>query len=61
VIGVVLARVGWTGLVALNTLTVGLLLIPLLTSPNVYGMKRDLEFMPRPDYLLTMFDAVWVR
>lgn len=36
-------------------------LIPLLTSPNVYGMKRDLEFTPRPDYLLTMFDAVWVR
>jgi ABC-type transport system substrate-binding protein len=36
-------------------------LIPLFTSPNAYGMKRDFEFVPRPDYLLPMFDATWNR
>jgi peptide/nickel transport system substrate-binding protein len=36
-------------------------LIPLFTSPNVYGMKQELDFAPRPDYLLTMFDASWRR
>jgi hypothetical protein len=33
--------------------------IPLLTSPNVYGMSRDLQWTPRPDLLLTMVNASW--
>jgi peptide/nickel transport system substrate-binding protein len=33
--------------------------ISLFTAPNVYGMHPDLEWTPRPDLLLTMFDAGW--
>ncbi len=33
--------------------------IPLLTSPNVYGMSHDLQWTPRPDLLLTMASASW--
>jgi peptide/nickel transport system substrate-binding protein len=33
--------------------------ITLFTAPNVYGMHPDLEWTPRPDLLLTMFDAGW--
>ncbi|HZS33215.1 MAG TPA: hypothetical protein VFC42_07535, partial [Methylomirabilota bacterium] len=33
--------------------------ISLFTAPNVYGMHPDLEWAPRPDLLLTMFDAHW--
>ncbi len=33
--------------------------ISLFTAPNVYGMHPDLEWTPRPDLLLTMFDAHW--
>jgi len=35
--------------------------ISLFTAPNVYGMHPDLEWTPRPDLLLTMFDAGWRR
>jgi peptide/nickel transport system substrate-binding protein len=35
--------------------------ISLFTAPNVYGMHPDLEWTPRPDLLLTMFDADWRR
>jgi peptide/nickel transport system substrate-binding protein len=35
--------------------------ITLFTAPNVYGMRRDLEWTPRPDLLLTMVDASWTR
>ncbi|MBI4277872.1 MAG: hypothetical protein HY660_05400 [Armatimonadetes bacterium] len=35
--------------------------IPLFTAPNVYGLHRDLEWTPRRDFLLTMFDATWKR
>jgi peptide/nickel transport system substrate-binding protein len=35
--------------------------ISLFTAPNVYGMHPDLEWTPRPDLLLTMFDAGWKR
>jgi peptide/nickel transport system substrate-binding protein len=33
--------------------------ISLFTAPNVYGMHPDLQWTPRPDLLLTMFDAAW--
>jgi peptide/nickel transport system substrate-binding protein len=33
--------------------------ISLFTAPNVYGMHPDLDWTPRPDLLLTMFDAGW--
>jgi peptide/nickel transport system substrate-binding protein len=33
--------------------------ISLFTAPNVYGMHPDLDWTPRPDLLLTMFDASW--
>jgi peptide/nickel transport system substrate-binding protein len=35
--------------------------ISLFTAPNVYGMHPDLEWTPRPDLLLPMFDAGWRR
>jgi peptide/nickel transport system substrate-binding protein len=35
--------------------------IALFTAPNVYGMHPDLEWTPRPDLLLTMFEAGWRR
>jgi len=35
--------------------------ISLFTAPNVYGMHPDLDWTPRPDLLLTMFDAGWRR
>jgi peptide/nickel transport system substrate-binding protein len=35
--------------------------ISLFTAPNVYGMHPDLDWTPRPDLLLTMFDASWRR
>jgi peptide/nickel transport system substrate-binding protein len=35
--------------------------ISLFTAPNVYGMHPNLEWTPRPDLLLTMFDADWRR
>lgn len=35
--------------------------ITLFTAPNVYGMRRELEWAPRPDLLLTMVDASWNR
>jgi peptide/nickel transport system substrate-binding protein len=35
--------------------------ISLFTAPNVYGMHPDLDWAPRPDLLLTMFDAGWRR
>jgi peptide/nickel transport system substrate-binding protein len=35
--------------------------ISLFTAPNVYGMHPDLDWTPRPDLLLTMFDAGWKR
>jgi peptide/nickel transport system substrate-binding protein len=35
--------------------------ISLFTAPNVYGMHPDLDWTPRPDLLLTMFDAGWQR
>jgi peptide/nickel transport system substrate-binding protein len=33
--------------------------ISLFTSPNVYGVSRHLDFTPRADYLLPMYDASW--
>jgi peptide/nickel transport system substrate-binding protein len=33
--------------------------ISLFTAPNVYGMHPDLDWTPRPDLLLPMFDAGW--
>ena len=33
--------------------------VSLFTAPNVYGMHPDLDWTPRPDLLLTMFDAGW--
>jgi peptide/nickel transport system substrate-binding protein len=33
--------------------------ITLFTAPNAYGMRRDVQWTPRPDLLLTMFDASW--
>jgi peptide/nickel transport system substrate-binding protein len=35
--------------------------ITLFTAPNVYGMHPDVDWTPRPDLLLTMFDAGWRR
>jgi peptide/nickel transport system substrate-binding protein len=35
--------------------------ISLFTAPNVYGMHPDLDWTPRPDLLLPMFDAGWKR
>jgi len=35
--------------------------ITLFTAPNANGMSRDLEWTPRPDLELTMFDASWTR
>jgi peptide/nickel transport system substrate-binding protein len=35
--------------------------VTLFTAPNVYGMHPDLDWTPRPDLLLTMFDAGWRR
>ncbi len=35
--------------------------ITLFTAPNANGMSRDLEWTPRPDLELTMFDASWNR
>ena len=35
--------------------------ITLFTAPNANGMSRDLEWTPRPDLELTMFDASWKR
>ncbi len=35
--------------------------ITLFTAPNANGMSRDLEWTPRPDLELTMFDASWSR
>ena len=35
--------------------------ITLFTAPNANGMSRDLEWTPRPDLELTMFDASWRR
>jgi peptide/nickel transport system substrate-binding protein len=35
--------------------------LSLFTAPNVYGMHPDLDWTPRPDLLLTMFDAGWRR
>jgi peptide/nickel transport system substrate-binding protein len=35
--------------------------LTLFTAPNAYGMSRDLNWTPRPDLLLTMFDASWTR
>jgi peptide/nickel transport system substrate-binding protein len=35
--------------------------ISLFTAPNVYGMHPELDWTPRPDLLLTMFDAGWRR
>jgi ABC-type spermidine/putrescine transport system permease subunit II len=46
VIATALARVGWVGLVALNGLTVGLLLIPLLTSLAVSVTPSELIALP---------------
>ena len=31
--------------------------LPLFTAPNVYGLSRNLNWTPRPDLWLTMFDA----
>ena len=35
--------------------------ITLFTAPNANGMTRDLDWTPRPDLELTMFDASWTR
>ena len=35
--------------------------VSLFTAPNVYGMHPDLDWTPRPDLLLTMFDAGWKK
>ena len=35
--------------------------ITLFTAPNANGMTRDLEWTPRPDLELPMFDASWSR
>jgi peptide/nickel transport system substrate-binding protein len=35
--------------------------ITLFTAPNANGMSRDLEWTPRPDLELVMFDASWTR
>jgi peptide/nickel transport system substrate-binding protein len=35
--------------------------IALFTAPNVYGMSPDLEWTPRPDLVLPMFDAAWKK
>jgi peptide/nickel transport system substrate-binding protein len=35
--------------------------IALFTAPNVYGMSPDLDWTPRPDLLLPMFDAAWKK
>lgn len=33
--------------------------ITLFTSPNVYGVAKNLDFTPRADYLLPMYYAAW--
>jgi len=33
----------------------------LFGAPNATGMSRDLEYTPRPDLELTLFDASWAR
>jgi ABC-type transport system substrate-binding protein len=33
--------------------------ITLFTAPNAYGMSPALQWTPRPDGLLTMYDATW--
>jgi peptide/nickel transport system substrate-binding protein len=35
--------------------------ITLFGAPNANGMSRDLQWTPRPDLELTMFDASWSR
>jgi peptide/nickel transport system substrate-binding protein len=35
--------------------------ITLFTAPNANGISRDLEWTPRPDLELNMFDASWSR
>ncbi|HEY7140131.1 MAG TPA: ABC transporter substrate-binding protein [Methylomirabilota bacterium] len=35
--------------------------IALFTAPNVYGMSPDLDWTPRADLVLPMFDAAWKK
>lgn len=35
--------------------------LTLFTAPNANGMSRDLEYTPRPDLELAIFDAAWSR
>jgi peptide/nickel transport system substrate-binding protein len=35
--------------------------ITLFGAPNANGMSRDLDYTPRPDLELTLFDASWTR
>lgn len=35
--------------------------ISLFTAPNAFGIRREVEFTPRPDLLLPIIDASWNR
>jgi hypothetical protein len=35
--------------------------ITLFTAPNANGISRDLQWTPRPDLELVMFDASWTH
>jgi ABC-type spermidine/putrescine transport system permease subunit II len=56
VIGVMLARVGWGGLIALNTLTVALLLIPLVTSLAVSLSPSEFIALPTDSISLRWYE-----